>query len=63
MGFFRLLIAPPRPSALTDMPAKVNRFLCREGYTAITLFGQLFTREEASAERLNKRYDALKIMR
>ena len=43
MGFFRLLIAPPRPSALTDMPAKVTRFLCRKGYTAITLFGQLFT--------------------
>ena len=60
MGFIRLLISPPRPSALTDMPASVNRFLCRKGYTAITLFGRLFTREEASAAHLNKKYDALK---
>jgi hypothetical protein len=60
MGFIRLLISPPRPSALTDMPATVNRFLCRKGYTAITLFGRLFTREEESAARLNKKYDALK---
>ena len=60
MGFIRLLISPPRPSALTDMPATVNRFLCRKGYTAITLFGRLFTREEESAVRLNKKYDALK---
>ena len=60
MGFIRLLISPPRPSALTDMPATVNRFLCRKGYTAITLFGRLCTREEESAARLNKKYDALK---
>ena len=60
MGFIRLLISPPRPSALTDMPATVNRFLCRKGYTAITLFGRLFTREESSATRLNKKCDALK---
>ena len=59
MGFIRLLISPPRPSALTDMPASVNRFLCRKGYTAITLFGRLFTREEASAAHLNKKYPFL----
>ena len=60
MGFIRLLLAPPRPSSVVDMPATVNRFLCRKGYTAITLFGRLFTREEASAAYLNKKYGALK---
>ena len=60
MGILRLLFFPSRPSKLVDMPATVNRFLCRKGYTAITLFGHLFTREQRAADRLNGKYDALK---
>jgi hypothetical protein len=49
-----------RPSRQTDMRATVSRLWCRKGYQAITLFGHIFTREQAMADSLNRRFDTLK---
>ena len=42
------------------MRATVSRLWCRKGYQAITLFGHIFTREQAMADSLNRRFDTLK---
>lgn len=60
MNFLLSIFCSPRPGAVVDMPASVSKWLCRKGYTAITLFGRIYTREQAAADRLNARLDALK---
>ena len=50
----------PRPSGMADMKAKVNRFWCRKGFTAATVFGRIYTRSQEAADQLNSRFDALK---
>ena len=50
----------PRPRAVIDMPATVNRWLCRKRYTAITLFGHIYTREQKAADKMNGKWNALK---
>ena len=49
-----------KPSKITDMRATVSRLWCRKGYQAITLFGRIYTREQAMADSLNRRFDTLK---
>ena len=49
-----------KPSKITDMRATVSRLWCRKGYSAITLFGRIYTREQAMADSLNRRFDTLK---
>lgn len=49
-----------KPSKITDMRATVSRLWCRKGYQAITLFGHIYTREQAMADSLNRRMDTLK---
>ncbi|MBR2103448.1 MAG: hypothetical protein IJ928_11985 [Prevotella sp.] len=56
MNFLKLIIRAPRPNRVIDMPASVNRFFCRKGYAAITLFGHIFTGEQHDADRMNKGY-------
>jgi len=50
----------PRPEQISDMQASVNRFWCRKGFEAATVFGHIFTRTQEQADRLNARFDALK---
>ena len=49
-----------KPSKITVMRATVSRLWCRKGYQAITLFGRIYTREQAMADSLNRRFDTLK---
>ena len=42
------------------MRATVSRLWCRKGYQAITLFGRIYTREQAMADSLNGRFNTLK---
>ena len=50
-----------RPSRVDDMKAVVDRFWCRKNFMAITMFGHIFTRTQEAADRLNSRFDALKV--
>ena len=49
-----------KPSKTLDMRATVSRLWCRKGYQAITLFGRIYTREQAMADSLNGRFNTLK---
>lgn len=43
-----------RPKNTTKIIAKINKFLCPSGFSAITLFGVIYVRSEASLEKINK---------
>ena len=43
-----------KPSKITAIKAKKNKFLCPIGFTAITLFGTIFTRSESLANNINR---------
>lgn len=43
-----------KPKNTTKIIAKINKFLCPSGFSAITLFGIIYVRTEASLERINK---------
>jgi len=56
LNIFALIFRAPRPDTVIDMPASVNRFFCRKGFAAITMFGHIFTGEQEDADRLNARF-------
>ena len=43
-----------KPKNTTKIIAKINKFLCPSGFSAITLFGIIYVRTEASLARINK---------
>ena len=43
-----------RPKNTTKIIAKINKFLCPSGFSAITLFGVIYVRSEASLAKINK---------
>ena len=43
-----------RPKNTTKIIAKINKFLCPSGFSAITLFGIIYVRNEASLAKINK---------
>ena len=45
---------------MTDMPAMVSRLWSRKGYSAMTVFGHIFTSQQDTADVLNGRFGALK---
>lgn len=45
---------------MSDMPAKVSRLWSRKGYSAMTVFGHIFTSHQDTADTLNGRFGALK---
>lgn len=60
MNLLTAIVRSKRPSSIKDMPASVNSFLCRKGFSGITLFGRIFTNEQGIADHLNKRYSVMK---
>lgn len=60
MNLLKIIFRSPRPAAVNDMRAEVSRLWRRKGYTAMTVFGRIFTSEQAVADHLNRRNDALK---
>ena len=60
MNILLSIFFSPRPRGVIDMPATVSKWLCRKGYTAITLFGRIYTREQVEADKLNSTLGALK---
>ena len=46
MNLLTAIIKAKRPSRIKDMPALVNTFLCRKGFSGITLFGRIFTNDD-----------------
>lgn len=60
MNLLTAIVRSKRPSRINDMPASVNSFLCRKGYSGITLFGRIFTNEQGVADSLNGRYTVMK---
>lgn len=55
-----LMFRSVRPSRLTDMPAVSNTFWLRQGYEALTFFGNIVTATKQEADALNNHYDTLK---
>lgn len=43
-----------KPKNTTKIIAKINKFLCPSGFSAITLFGVIYVRSEASLAKINK---------
>ena len=43
-----------KPKNTTKIIAKINKFLCPSGFSAITLFGIIYVRTEAYLEKINK---------
>lgn len=43
-----------KPKNTTKIIAKINKFLCPSDFSAITLFGTIYVRTEASLEKINK---------
>ena len=60
MNLLTAIIKAKRPSRIKDMPALVNTFLCRKGFSGITLFGRIFTNEQGIADHLNARNSVMK---
>ncbi|MBO4786570.1 MAG: hypothetical protein IKZ61_05090 [Prevotella sp.] len=60
MNLLTAIVKSKRPSRIKDMPASVNSFLCRKGYSGITLFGRIFTNEQGIADSLNGKYSVMK---
>ena len=63
IGFFsllRLVWRARRPSLVQDMPALPGGFWMRRGYTAMTFFGTIITKNAKEAETINTRLTALK---
>ena len=60
MNLLRLLFRSPRPASVSDMPAEVSRLWRRKGFTAMTVFGHIFTSEQAMADHLNSKFSTLK---
>ncbi|MBR1688144.1 MAG: hypothetical protein IJ710_06370 [Prevotella sp.] len=55
-----ILLRAVRPSRTADMPAVANGFWLGKGYAALTFFGTIITHSEQEAQRINRRFDALK---
>ena len=49
-----------RPSTMHDMPAVVDTFWIKSGYTALTFFGAILTRSQSEADAMNGRLTTLK---
>lgn len=60
MNLLSVIFKAKRPSRITDMPAMVNTFLCRKGFSGITLFGWIFTNSQSVADSLNSKYTVMK---
>lgn len=60
MNLLTAIVKAKRPSRIKDMPALVNTFLCRKGFSGITIFGRIFTNEQDVADHLNARNSVMK---
>ena len=60
MNLLKLIFRAPRPASVSDMPAEVSRLWKRKGFTAMTVFGHIFTSEQSMADSLNGRFNMLK---